>query len=88
MIKPLNKAYFKLYSSMLWFGGLLGIALRILTAQNFTRNAHAHKQNGGGFFLCGLARERERNRCFLANEYGYLAVFFSYFERSDQIFLL
>ena len=50
------------------------IALRILTAHNFTGDWCAHVKNGGFFFVIELAREV--NRHFLENEYGNLSFFF------------
>ncbi len=63
------------------------IALRILTAQNFTRNkrvwVRAHKQNGS-FFQCGLVRER--SKLSLSRKRVWWPInFFLYFGCSDQI---
>ncbi len=59
-----------------WFPS---IALRILTAQNFTRNKCARVNKMAAWLAW------ERNHRFLVNKFGDLSFFFSYFEGSDQI---
>ncbi len=75
----------------IWKGGRLRslpcIALRILTAQNFTHDkrvrACAHTQNSG-FFLCGLVCERSK-LSLSRNRVWWPINFFWYFRCSHQI---